>query len=301
MIPNNNLSVLPWYNFIQEQNARKWWVYGRVYPLYVQAGFLPPFQILRTHVANSDSITSFKLYFDDGTMLGDYTSAINDAGITIVPFESDGYDVIVFSGVIPVFNSMLNGRYYCEISDGVNTWYSDVFTVVNDIEPYLKIEWWDTEDFIMDGARIVYKTTQWTFRNVLYLPSYLAKPEYTYSEEGEERDGLFYPIKQISEKLYRFSFLAPEYLLDVMRFIRLSDYVRITYHGEEYNADSFLLTPEWVNEGDIAAVSAEFETAMVAKKVGVGYIRAWKGDYNDDYNPDFNGDFNDDFSDDFFN
>ena len=47
MIPNNNLSVLPWYSSIEQQNARRWWVYGRVYPLFTPAGFLMPFQVAR--------------------------------------------------------------------------------------------------------------------------------------------------------------------------------------------------------------------------------------------------------------
>lgn len=300
MIPNNNLSVLPWYKSRDEQNARRWWVYGRVYPLYTPAGMMLPFQIMRDHRSGS-TITRFRLYRVDGTLVGNFLTSIREAGITIVKFESDGYDVIIFPGSLPVFGSIQNGQYYCELSDGTDTWFSDVFTVVNDIEPYLKIEWWDTEDFIMDAARVVYKTSQWTFKNVVYLPSVLAKPEYTFEEEGEERDGVFYPVKQISEKRYRFAFWAPEYLLDVMRLIRMSDYINIYSRGEKYAVDSFLISPEWEENGDIAAVSAEFETATVAKKVGVGYIRAWRGDYSDDYNDDINGDFNDDFSDDFFN
>lgn len=300
MIPNNNLSVLPWYKSIDEQNARRWWVYGRVFPLYVPAGFLPPFQIMREH-NDSLTISNLKLYDINGILLGDFTTEILEAGITIVPFTDDGYDVIIFPGTLPVFTALNNGQYYCQLSDGQNVWWSDVFTVVNDIEPYLKIEWWDTEDFIMDAGRIVYRTNQWTFHNILYLPATLAKPEYIFTEEGEERDGLFYPVKQISEKRYKFAFLAPEYLLDVTRFIRLSDYVKIVYHGQQYNVDAFLLTPEWDSNGDIATVQVEFETNTIAKKVGVGYIRAWRGDYNDDYNPDYNGDFNYDFNDDFFN
>ena len=49
MIPNNNLSVLPWYTSIEQQNARKWWTYGKIYPLFTPAGFLLPFQIMRNH------------------------------------------------------------------------------------------------------------------------------------------------------------------------------------------------------------------------------------------------------------
>ena len=50
MIPNNNLSVLPWYASIEEQNARKWWVNNRIYPLFTPAGYLPPFQLMREHL-----------------------------------------------------------------------------------------------------------------------------------------------------------------------------------------------------------------------------------------------------------
>ena len=49
MVPNNNLSVLPFYTSIEQQNARKWWIFGKVYPLFTPAGFLLPFQLMRPH------------------------------------------------------------------------------------------------------------------------------------------------------------------------------------------------------------------------------------------------------------
>lgn len=208
MIPNNNLSVLPWYTSIEQQNARKWWVYGRIYPLYTQATFILPFQVMRNH--RDSQITMFKIYKANGEELADYTTRINNQ-ITIKTFESFGYDVIVYPGYFPFVPAFFNGQYYAVMSDGTETWYSEIFTVVNDIEPYLKIEWWDTEDFVMDAGTIVYKEPQ--YKNILYLDSDLAKPEYPFEEEGETRDGYFFPIKQISEKHYRFKFFASEYLL----------------------------------------------------------------------------------------
>ena len=136
MIPNNNLSVLPWYTSIEQQNARKWWVYNRIYPLFTPAMFMLPFQILRTHRAGT-TIASFHIYTKTGVLVGDFTQAIQDAGITIKPFASLGYDVIVFGGQTPVFTQFANGQYYATISDGTQTWYSEMFTVVNDIERYL--------------------------------------------------------------------------------------------------------------------------------------------------------------------
>lgn len=288
MIPNNNLSVLPWYTSIEQQNARKWWVYGYIYPLFTPAMFMLPFQILREH-RDSTTITSFRVYTKTDALVGDFTRAIQDAGIYFKSFASLGYDVIVFGGQMPVFTQFADGQYYATISDGTQTWYSEIFTVVNNIEPYLKIVWWDNEDFTMDAGTIVYKYANGTqFRNVLYLQADIAKPEYVFEEEGETRDGYFFPIKQISEKHYRFSFLASEYLLDVMRFIRMADYARIEKNGQIYNLDTFLITPDWEDNGDVAAVEAEFDTATAAKKIGRGYIQPTAGDFNNDFNDDFN-------------
>lgn len=283
MIPNNNLSVLPWYTSIDQQNARRWWVYGREYPLFTPARYMLPFQVIRPHRSGT-TITNFRVYQKDGSLVGVYTSAITPY-ITIKKFASLGYDVIVFPGQFPIFANFPNGQYYATFSDGTQTFYSEVFTVVNDIQPYLKLEWWDVEDFVMDAGTIVY--TEPTFKNALYLKADIAKPEYPFEEEGEMRDGYFFPIKQISEKRYRFSFLASEYLLDVMRFIRMADYALIYKNGQIYTLDTFLLTPEWEDNGDVAAVQAEFDTATVAKKIGRGYIPSGHGDFNDDYSNDF--------------
>ena len=70
MIPNNNLSVLPWYTSIAQQNARKWWIYNRIYPLFTPAGFLLPFQIIRN---------STKSYSPDGQL----QDIDNDTGVLL--------------------------------------------------------------------------------------------------------------------------------------------------------------------------------------------------------------------------
>ena len=286
MIPNNNLSVLPWYTSIEQQNARKWWVYGRVYPLFTPAGFILPFQLIVPHVT-TPNIASVLLYnANTNSVIENATTKLRNTGLTTKQFASLGYDVVVYPGMLPAFTSMQNGRYYFVATINSVTYYSEIFTVVNDIQPYMKIEWWDREDFVMDAGTIVYTNPQ--FKNVLYLQADIAKPEYPFEEEGETRDGYFFPTKQISEKRYRFSFLASEYLLDVMRFIRMADFAEIEYHGQTYSLDTFLMTPEWEDNGDVAAVDAEFDTATVAKKIGLGYVKAQRGDFNDDFNNDFN-------------
>lgn len=285
MTPSNNLSVLPWYNSIEQQNARKWWAYGRVFPLVTQAMFMLPFQIIRPH-RETETITSFKVYSKDGALVGDFTQEINEAGIAFKSFVAFGYDVIVFAGQFPVFSSFPEGQYYASLSDGTQTWYSEVFNVVNDVSCFLKIEWWDDDDFDMDAGTIVY--TEPAFKNILYIDADIARPEYPFEEEGETRDGYFFPTKQISEKRYHFGFLAPEFLLDVMRLIRMADHILITKNGQTYRPDTFLITPEWEGDGDIASVQAEFDTDTIAKKIGRGYRIPTGGDFNSDFNNDFN-------------
>lgn len=239
-------------------------------------------------ITTDSSIQNISLYNKDGGFVMDLTSIMQNAGLQIVPFESLGYDIIVFPATMIMQTNMLDGIHYMTLNDGVQTWYSEMFTIVQDVTPYLKIEWWDVENFVFDAGQIVYQNP--TFKNRLYFCTELGKPEYQFDEEGESRDGYYFPTKQISEKTYKCTVLAPEYLCDVMRFIRMADYVRITdKYGREYNVDTFLLTPKWQTQGDLASVEIEFETNTVAKKIGraIGQIITTQRDYNNDFNTDF--------------
>lgn len=284
MTTNNNISVLPWYKTIEEQNHRKSYAYGEVYPLYSQAGLLLPFQIIREHRDNE--VTTVNLYQRDGQPVASIASQMAEAGLTIVPFAAYGYDVILYPALFPLM-SMFDGQYYMTLSDGVETWYSEVFTVVQDMAGYLKIEWYNDENLVFDGGQFVFANPR--FHNFLYLATEVGKPEYTFEEEGESRDGFFFPEKQLSEKRYKCNILAPEYLCDVMRLIRMCDHVRvIDKYGRVYNCDTFLITPEWQEQGDLASVEIEFETDTVVKKIGRGYtVPSGGADFNEDYNNDY--------------
>ena len=285
MIQNNNISVLPFYTSIDEQNHRKSYAYGKIYPLFVPADMLLPFQIIRNTRAND--VTSVVLYDKTGKQVADITTNMKETGLQIVRFQSFRYDVILYPSILPMPLNQLDGIYYMTLSDGVQTWYSEMFTVVQDVSAYLKIQWWDVENLVFDAGQIVY--TEPNYKNTLYLCTELGKPEYEFEEDGEERDGYFFPEKQISVKTYKCTILAPEYLCDVMRFIRMADYIHITdKYGREYDCDTFLITPKWETQGDLASVEIEFKTNTVVKKIGRGYILGNKGDFNEDFNTDFN-------------
>lgn len=287
MIQNNNISVLPWYTSINEQNHRKSYAYGAIYPLFAPDDRLLPFQIIRN--TRSNNVTSVVLYEKTGKQVANITTYMRETGLQIVRFETLGYDVILYPSILPMPLNQFDGIYYMTLSDGVQTWYSEMFTVVQDVSGYLKIEWWDIENLVFDAGQIVYQNP--SFKNSLYLCTELGKPDYEFEEDGEERDGYFFPEKQISVKTFKCTILAPEFLCDIMRFIRMADYIHITdKYGRKYDCDTFLITPKWQTQGDLASVEIEFKTNTVVKKVGRGYMLEKKGDFNGDFNNDFNND-----------
>lgn len=292
MYPNNNLSVLPFYTDIRLQNHRRSYAYGEIYPLITLTDTLLPFQIIRPHRENG--IESVKMYYKDGTLFADITQPMIETGLRIMrnrPYHD--VDTILYAGTLPMALDTPDGVFYVELSDGVQTWYSEMFTVVQDVSGYVKIEWYDAEDLLMDGnVGIVYTdddTVTTCFRNRVYLCTEIGKPEYTFSEEVNDRDGYSFPEKQVSEKTYRCTILAPEYLLDAMRFVRLSDFVQVTdQRGQTYKCDTFLFTPTWQTQGDLASVEIEFQTNTAVKRIGWGYSTANKGDFSNDFNNDYN-------------
>ena len=282
---NNNLSVLPFYEDVEEQNHRRTYAYGEKYPLFCPLGALPPFQIIRKH--DSATITSVRLYKCADNSYVSVQTAMVAAGLQVIQYATSGYDIVMYPTNAPHDLTQQEGQHYLRLtmSDG-KTYYSDIFTVVADMIGFLNIRWWDAQDLVMDGTRISYANE---FRNSLWLNTQLGKPEYEFEEEGENRDGYFYPEKMISEKKYKCVFLAPEYLCDVMRFIRLSDFVQVRdRYGHTYRCDTFLCTPKWEEQGDLASVEVEFTCETVAKKIGKGYIKlGMQDDFNDDFNNDF--------------
>lgn len=264
MIPNNNLSVLPWYDQLRFQNHRKSYAYGNVYPLLTPSTRLLPNFFIRPHIENNIDDITVLLYDKAGELIRDLTTEMIE--LQILPYPDLEFDIIVYPGTIDLVTMLPTGEHYLLMDDGENTYYSEVFTVVPDISECLKISWFDQTSLQYDGGLIPY--TDVDFTNVIYLQTELGKPEYKFEEKGEDRNGLFFPEEQISEKTFKFTFLAPEYLCDVMRLIRLSDFVVVEKWGKSYDVDTFLITPKWETQGDLASVEAEFDTNTVVKKIG---------------------------------
>lgn len=289
MTQNNNFSPLPFYGKIEEQYCRLPYTFGSVYPLIAPQGTLLPFQVAFDWGGGTFQV-QIEVYCTDGTRLADITSAIINAGLVTVGV-SNGSAVSIYPGSLPIVADIPPGRYYMtvkfkEAGKEEQIRYSEMFTVVANMQGYTKIEWWDVKDAVFDAGIIVYGRAG--YRNRLYFKTDICKPEYEFEEEGEERDGYFFPEKQISEKKYRFGLICPEYLCDVMRLIPLSDYVEVTdQYGRQYSCDTFLVTVEWGTNADLADVLCEFDTDTVVKKIGSSIEIRDMFDFNDDFNADF--------------
>ena len=283
MTTNNNFSVLPWYSSLQQQHHRKKYAFGNIYTLPAPSDKLIPFQILLP-AAPSVGISAFRIIVRDlegNAIGGDKIQSFINAGLFLHTSEFSNYAAIVYPANSRLDFNLAYGRYYLEVSSNDGVWYSDIFTVT-DVSDLIKLEWWDNRDFIMSDGLICYSGN---FKNILYINSDIGKPKYEYEEEGDIRDGIFFAEKQLSEKVYNFSFIGPEYICDATRFVRLSDNVIITQNASIYKCSNIIIEVDWQEQGDLAGINVEFKLGVVAKKIAPGF---------DDYNEDFNSDYSTD-------
>lgn len=264
MTPNNNFFPLPWYKSVKYQDFRKSYAYGNVFQLIAPDRALLPFQIRRAHRPEATFIV--RILYDDGTQ---YRNVSADVAADLHVVSGEDFDVIQYcnDGGTGFFQRLAPGRYYAELSDGVETWFSEVFNVVDDLSRYIRLEYWSSDNQEYNGGEIDYSNG---YRNVLYICSELGKPDYEFEEESEARDGYPYIEKQVGKKIFRFECKAPEYLVDALRIVWLSDYVRMTANGQLYEVMHFLPDPNWQEDGHYAMVECEVEADTILKKIGVG-------------------------------
>lgn len=264
--PNNNLSVLPWYTSLDKQNAKKWYAFGNVWPLVMPTNRIIPYQFVvpftNVAIAGSSIISLDTKDIYDGQSSHTLVTRVD---YTVV--KSNGFAV-----------SLPEGRYYAKIdfANGV-TYYSEVFTLVSNISDYVKIQYWNDDILVYNGGEINYEDE---FKFEMYLCTTIGKPEYSFEEEVTKRLGYKFPELQVSNKLYKFTCIGPEYLCDAMRLIRLSDYIKIVSKDDSYNALTFSYDAKWETQGDLASIEVEFETDTIIQKLSSFNRGQREGFYN---------------------
>lgn len=260
---NSNATILRWNDSLNKIAYYRSFNWGDIDAIPVSVNFVPPFQLARAKTGAA--ITLFKLVNFNTGVETIVTSEMATIGLRVAQYASKDYDNIIFPALsaLPIA-ALPVGPYYAVMSDGANTWYSEIFSMCASLAGTVKIEWCHAGDFGYPGGHLDYSQN---YKNYVHLKTDIGAPTYPYFEEGEDRDGVFFPHKQISYKLWRFGFLASESMLDAIRLIRLHDTVTIVNNndGRTYSASEFLFgSPEWM-EGrkNLGYVEAEFRTDTI--------------------------------------
>lgn len=282
---NNNISPLPFYDNIILQNHRKDYAFGQIYQLITYKNMLLPFQVVLSH---GTLIAQVRLYDFNTEKYIDITNSMKENGLVLKSFNN--FKLLKYPGTLPITEIKYEGLYYLAIyitdsyTSAIFTIYSDLFTVTNRVSDYLLIEYSNSYNFELKNG-IVDFSDNFTFK--CYLNTQVGKPEYDFEEEATERMGYTFIESQVSKKIYKFTFIAPEYLCDALRIVRLCENKQITNKSQVYDLTTFNMEPKWEDQGDLASVECEFETDTVIANIG-GYAPELSGgDYNNDYNNDY--------------
>jgi hypothetical protein len=277
---NNNISPLPFYDNIALQNHRKDYAFSQVYQLITYKNMLLPFQVV---ISKGTSISWVRLYDFNTEKYIDITDSMKENGLIIKSFTD--FKLLKYPGTLPIVEIKHEGLYYLAINiSDLGTIYSDIFTVTNRVSDYLLIEYSNSYNFELKNG-IVDFSDNFAFK--CYLNTQIGKPEYDFEEEATERMGYTFIESQVSKKIYKFTFLAPEYLCDALRIVRLCENKQITSKQQIYDAITFNIEPNWEDQGDLASVECEFETDTVIANIGGYTPKLAGGDFNIDFNNDF--------------
>lgn len=262
---HNNFSPLAFRKKESKATYEKWYAFGKNYAIPASANTLTPFQFteLNIPVFDPDTIEVEAVNEETGepTKTGVYVS------FDVMP--EHGGVLYVSPGKNSFREALPQGTYRARFSIGDEVYISTPFCVIPGIETsskYLLIEYWNDEKIAYPGGFITTGANN-DFRYQIYVPATICKPKYEFEEELTKRAGYKFLELQTSTKVYAFTFVAPEFICDAMRLIRLSDYIRISHDGEYYNALNFEFDVDWQEQLYLAAVDCQFETDSIIQKL----------------------------------
>jgi hypothetical protein len=262
---HNNFSPLAFRKKESKATYEKWYAFGKNYAIPASANTLIPFQFTDVNVGevqpDSIEVVAVNQETGEGIKTGAYVSRDDMPEHGSVLYVSPGKNS--FREALP------QGTYRAEFSIGTQFYISTPFCVIPGIETsskYLLIEYWNDEKIAYPGGFITTGANN-DFRYQMYVPATICKPKYEFEEELTKRAGYKFLELQTSTKVYAFTFVAPEFICDAMRLIRLSDYIRISHDGEYYNALNFEFDVDWQEQLYLAAVDCQFETDSIIQKL----------------------------------
>lgn len=262
---HNNFSPLAFRKKESKATYEKWYAFGKNYAILASANTLTPFQFTELNIPVFDPNTI------EVEVINEETGEPKKSGV-YVSFDvmpEHGGVLYVSPGKNSFREALPQGTYRARFSIGDEVYISTPFCVIPGIETsskYLLIEYWNDEKIAYPGGFITTGANN-DFRYQMYVPATICKPKYEFEEELTKRAGYKFLELQTSTKVYAFTFVAPEFICDAMRLIRLSDYIRISHDGEYYNALNFEFDVDWQEQLYLAAVDCQFETDSIIQKL----------------------------------
>lgn len=262
---HNNFSPLAFRKKESKATYEKWYAFGKNYAIPASANTLTPFQFTELNIPVFDPNTI------EVEVINEETGESKKSGV-YVSFDvmpEHGGVLYVSPGKNSFREALPQGTYRARFSIGDEVYISTPFCVIPGIETsskYLLIEYWNDEKIAYPGGFITTGANN-DFRYQMYVPATICKPKYEFEEELTKRAGYKFLELQTSTKVYAFTFVAPEFICDAMRLIRLSDYIRISHDGEYYNALNFEFDVDWQEQLYLAAVDCQFETDSIIQKL----------------------------------
>lgn len=262
---HNNFSPLAFRKKESKATYEKWYAFGKNYAIPASANTLTPFQFTELNIPVFDPNTI------EVEVINEETGEPKKSGV-YVSFDvmpEHGGVLYVSPGKNSFREALPQGTYRARFSIGDEVYISTPFCVIPGIETsskYLLIEYWNDEKIAYPGGFITTGANN-DFKYQMYVPATICKPKYEFEEELTKRAGYKFLELQTSTKVYAFTFVAPEFICDAMRLIRLSDYIRISHDGEYYNALNFEFDVDWQEQLYLAAVDCQFETDSIIQKL----------------------------------
>ena len=262
---HNNFSPLAFRRKESKATYEKWYAFGKNYAIPASANTLTPFQFTELNVPVFDPDTI------EVEVINEETGEMKKSGV-YVSFDvmpEHGCVLYVSPGKNSFREALPQGTYRARFSIDDQVYISTPFCVIPGIETsskYLLIEYWNDEKIAYPDGFITTGANN-DFRYQMYVPATICKPKYEFEEELTKRAGYKFLELQTSTKVYAFTFVAPEFICDAMRLIRLSDYIRISHDGEYYNALNFEFDVDWQEQLYLAAVDCQFETDSIIQKL----------------------------------
>ena len=272
------LSPLKFYDDVAKQYRYKSYAYKHISPVITPLHIIPAFQF----VLQSQITTIVSIYIKDennNVVTENVLSDFEQAGLAIK--NIDDYRVVMFCNQNAMFESLSEGYYYIEINFSNNkSYYSEIFCFTNNLNGYLQLEYWnESNDLHIKNGIISFADD---FKLKIYV-KYQKEIIFSFEEEATELLGYSKTESQVSKKQYAFITIAPEYLCDALRIVRLCDNKKITFENDEYDLIAFEMEAKWQEQGDLAIVTCRFESDQVITNVIVENL----AEFNIDFNMDF--------------